>query len=485
VAITGASEPTYTAAAADAGSALTVDVTATNGSGSASAEATPTAAVTAPPANTAPPSIGGSAAQGHLLTASTGSWSGYPAPTYSYEWERCETSSNSCLAISGATGSSYTAQPADAGSTLLVTVKATNGSGSASAEATPTAAVTAPPANTALPIVTGTATVGQQLSASTGTWNGYPTPTYSYQWKRCNNLGQSCVAIAEASEPTYTTAAADTGSTLTVDVTATNTSGSIPTETKPTAVVTVPPANTAPPSITGSAAQGQLLTASTGSWSGYPAPTYSYQWERCEALGNSCAAISGATNPTYTIQSADAGSTLIVVVTASNSSGSSAADSTPTAAVAATTLGGGLGGGGDPGGGGGPGGGGSEAPPTTAQIQAALLSALPPSGKTGRIASVVKHRGYQVTFDAPGSGEVAISWYELSRGAHLAGAKPILVASGRATATAKGKIKLTLKLTAHGKSLLAHSRRLKLTGKGVFTPTGGSPVTAIKAFALR
>jgi hypothetical protein len=126
-----------------------------------------------------------------------------------------------------------------------------------------------------------------------------------------------------------------------------------------------------------------------------------------------------------------------------------------------------------------------EVPPSKAQIRAALLPALLPGGKLGRIASVRKHRGYQVTFDAPARGVISISWYELPKGAHVSAVKPLLVASGRATVTAKGAVKLMLMLTARGKSLLGRSHQLKLTGKGVFTLAGGSPVTLIRTFTLR
>jgi hypothetical protein len=126
-----------------------------------------------------------------------------------------------------------------------------------------------------------------------------------------------------------------------------------------------------------------------------------------------------------------------------------------------------------------------ETIPTTAQIRAALLPALLPGGKLGRIASVRKHRGYQVTFSAPARGVISISWYELPKGAHVSSVKPVLVASGRATVMAKGVVRLMLTLTARGKSLLERSHQLKLTGKGVFTLAGGSPVTAIRTFTLR
>src|SRR5207249_8742170 len=92
------------------------------------------------------------------------------------------------------------------------------------------------------------------------------------------------------------------------------------------------PANTALPAISGSAQEGQTLTASNGSWSGGPT-SYAYQWQRCNSSGGSCAAITGATAQTYTVASADVGATLRVAVTASNSGGASSPASSAQSAV--------------------------------------------------------------------------------------------------------------------------------------------------------
>ena len=45
--------------------------------------------------------------------------------------------------------------------------------------------------NTSLPVISGTAQVGSQLTASTGSWSGSPT-SYSYQWHRCDTAGANC-----------------------------------------------------------------------------------------------------------------------------------------------------------------------------------------------------------------------------------------------------------------------------------------------------
>jgi len=73
------------------------------------------------------------------------------------------------------------------------------------------------------------------------------------------------------------------------------------------------PVNTVAPTISGTLPfVGDILTASSGTWTGTATITYTYQWQR----GTSN--IGGATSITYTVQQADVGSTLRVVVTASN-----------------------------------------------------------------------------------------------------------------------------------------------------------------------
>jgi hypothetical protein len=69
---------------------------------------------------------------GQTLGVSTGTWANSPT-RYTYQWDRCRTSSaqppktGSCSAISGATSSTYTVQPADVGHALVPIVTAYNG----------------------------------------------------------------------------------------------------------------------------------------------------------------------------------------------------------------------------------------------------------------------------------------------------------------------------------------------------------------------
>ena len=76
------------------------------------------------------------------------------------------------------------------------------------------------------------------------------------------------------------------------------------------------PANVSAPVVTGSAVQGQMLTASTGTWANTPT-SYAYRWLR------DAAPISGATGSTYTLQAGDVGSQVRVGVIATNATGSS------------------------------------------------------------------------------------------------------------------------------------------------------------------
>jgi hypothetical protein len=62
---------------------------------------------------------------------------------YAYQWRRCDVTGASCTTISGATAKTYTPVAGDVGSTLRVSVTATNGAGASSAGSTFTSAVTA------------------------------------------------------------------------------------------------------------------------------------------------------------------------------------------------------------------------------------------------------------------------------------------------------------------------------------------------------
>ncbi len=98
------------------------------------------------------------------------------------------------------------------------------------------------------------------------------------------------------------------------------------------------PTNTARPTIAGTPANGVALQANRGRWTGTPAPTFTYQWLRCNAQADGCVNLPGATATTYTPSGADVARTIRVRVTARNSQGSTAATSNATGVVGAGNV---------------------------------------------------------------------------------------------------------------------------------------------------
>ncbi len=188
------------------------------------------------PKNTARPVVSGTPQVGQTLTAAPGTWTG--GPTFTYQWQRCDSAGSNCGDITAAMGQSYVVADADGGSTIRVVVTARNAFGEATAASGPTAVVpVGTPTNTSPPTISGAPQVGQTLTAGTGGWTGNPT-SFSFQWQRCDAGGASCVVISGATAGTYVLGSADLGSTVRVAVTARNSVGEATAVSAPTSVVT-------------------------------------------------------------------------------------------------------------------------------------------------------------------------------------------------------------------------------------------------------
>jgi hypothetical protein len=166
------------------------------------------------PLNTILPAISGTVQVGQTLSATNGTWTNNPT-SFTYQWNR------SGAPIGGATASTYVPVSADVGSTLTVTVVATNGFGPSSAASAATSAVidVIPTINTAASIP-GTPQVGVAITAIDAIWNNSVT-SRAYQWKVAgvNGAGSGATTLS------YTPTGGDFGKTLTVTVTATNSGG--------------------------------------------------------------------------------------------------------------------------------------------------------------------------------------------------------------------------------------------------------------------
>ncbi len=191
-----------------------------------------------------------------------------------------------------------------------------------------TPADTTPPntAPTGQPAITGTAQVGETLSADTSgisDANGLTGVQYTYQWVR--NDGATDTDISGATAQTYTLTSDDQGNTVKVTVSFTEDDGYAETLTSAATGSVSRPANvaaTGQPAITGTAQVGETLRADTSGISdtnGLTNVQYTYQWVRNDGAADTD--ISGATAQTYTLTSDDQGNTVKVTVSFTDDDG--------------------------------------------------------------------------------------------------------------------------------------------------------------------
>ena len=331
--ITGATDSTYTLVAADEGKTVKVRVSFTDRGGYAeSLTSAATAAVDAAPNSpaTRAPTITGTAQVGQTLTADISAIAdadGLANVSYSYQWVANDGTADTD--ITGATASTYTLAADDEGKTIKVRVSFTDDAGyGETLTSAATAAVDAAPNSpaTGAPTITGTAQVGQTLTADISAIadaDGLDTASYSYQW--IANDGTSDTDIAGATDSTYTLVAADEGKTIKVRMSFTDDAGNEETLTSAaTAAVDAAPNSpaTGAPTITGTAQVGETLTAETSGIAdadGLTTVSYSYQWIRND--GSSDSDIQNATGSSYTLVDADEGKTVKVRVSFTDDAG--------------------------------------------------------------------------------------------------------------------------------------------------------------------
>ena len=176
-------------------------------------------------------------------------------------------------------------------------------------------------AATGAPTITGTAQVGQTLTAGTTAImdaDGLTSVSYTYQWIRVATDNTE-TNISSATASTYTLVAADQGTTVKVTVSFTDDANNPETRTSAATATVSAAANTpatGAPTITGTAQVGQTLTAGTTAImdaDGLTSVSYTYQWIRV-ATDNTETNISSATASTYTLVAADQGTTVKVTV---------------------------------------------------------------------------------------------------------------------------------------------------------------------------
>ena len=429
--VSGAQAAGYTLQASDVGHTMRMVVTATNSGGSTPASSAATAAVVADPPPPPPPTASfsytpTSPVAGQPVTLE-GTSSTCPDGPCTYNWSDDGSTTRPTPPLwplgSGQT-LLYTFSGAGTKYVRLVVTDATGQTATVEhnvvveASSTPPPPPT-PPSNTGLPTVTGTAQVGQTLTASNGTWSGSTPMGFGYQWQDCNTSGESCSNVSGATSATYTAVEGDVGQTLRAVVTASNAGGAAPAASAATAIVAAktapptPPTNVTVPSVSGTAQVGQTLTTSNGTWNGSTPMSFGYQWQDCDSAGEACSNVAGATSASYMLAAGDVGHTVRVIVTASNANGSTPASSPATAAVGSAS------------GGGGPG----TCTTTVSNLASVVsLSSSEPDGSTiciadgsyGTLAMTAARAGYVTIAAANGPGHVTVSGLTVSSGAsHL------------------------------------------------------------------
>ena len=190
------------------------------------------------------PDISGTAQVGETLTADTSGIqddNGLNRVQYRFQW--LSNDGGTDTSITGATESTYTLVAADEGNTIRVHVSFTDRGGYAeSLISTSTEEVTASPQAdpvptpnspaTGAPTITGTARVGETLTADTSgiaDTDGLSGATFTYQW--ISNDGNSDSGITDATGSSYTLVAADEGKTIKVRVDFTDDAGNAETLT--------------------------------------------------------------------------------------------------------------------------------------------------------------------------------------------------------------------------------------------------------------
>ena len=191
-----------------------------------------------------------------------------------------------------------------------------------------TAASGGAPAVLVRPTVSGTTLSGSVLTADGGTWQGVEPMRVEFRWRRCAADGGACEDLRRAGKA-YQLSARDVGHALRALVLVANRVGASaalsdatnvvgPVEPKPDTA----PKNISPPLISGTAAQGKTLTASSGSWSSPTPLSFSFQWRRCDGRADGrCSPIRDAIEQIYVLREADVGHTIQVAVTGRNSDG--------------------------------------------------------------------------------------------------------------------------------------------------------------------
>ncbi|MCX8530560.1 MAG: hypothetical protein ORN27_10935 [Rhodoluna sp.] len=361
--ILGASLNTYTIQSQDLDNYLVSKVSLTNEAGAVSEYTASTAKIISKPVFDQEPTVGGQSYVTGKLVIMPFTVSAKPTATLTYQWYYCSTrilvnfadvQTPNCNVIAGATSDTFYPTQAQAGTFVSVLVTATNVAGTTTSFSKTTSAILTPPRNLVPQVVTGSTTVGSQLSSDTGTWDPGTNVNFDYKWFACTRQTAAsttisttdCTVVTGATSATFTTGVAQVGKYMVSEVTAKNFTINVPEYSASTEIIASVPVYTSGMGVTFLAGQASTLGAprvgytisatDNQVWAGTPAPSFIYQWFVCgtqrtvadKSFGQDCREINGATTKDFAITPALAddynlvGKYLGVKVTGSNKAGS-------------------------------------------------------------------------------------------------------------------------------------------------------------------
>ena len=285
-------------------------------------------------AATGAPAITGTPRTGQTLTAGTSGIdddNGLGEVDFMYRWLRVDGGTGTRV---GPDSSTYTVVPADVGKRLRVLVHFTDDDGYDEARASALVTVENTPA-TGAPAITGTARIGQTLSADTtgiADADGLSNVDYSYRWNRVDGSTETRVGT---DSQTYTVVPADVGKRIRVGVTFTDDGGTGESVTSDDVTVENTPA-TGALAVSGTGRIGGTLSAETSAIAdpdGLADVSYRYRWIRVD--GTTETPIPGAYADTYTLVTADLGKRVRVVARFTDDAGNAEAFRSPLVTIRA------------------------------------------------------------------------------------------------------------------------------------------------------
>ena len=445
------------------------------------------------------PFITGVPALGQPLKAEADVW--VESPTVQRQWLRCDPAGGTCSDIPGATAPEYTPTGPDLGQTIRVRETASDSGGTSTSLAQPTNTVFIPIAAHEGALGVGDATQQSRFTPTgpasvCGT--AKPTPSLvgadlgifdSYTLTSLINE-PACIRVAKPSlqcfnsqiaayDPSFNPASitenyvADDARTsaLSYMLPAGHTLVHVIADTSPfpnscpiynLVIGSDGPFATARPQLDAAAIAGSPIGTTNGAWSG--SPSFTYEWRRCDAAGENCAPIDGASEATYTPSAADVGQRVRSRVTATQGD-SASADSAPSAVIGPAPPKGGDAGAAD----------GGAADGEAPNVKLALARTT--------LQRVLK-RGF-IPVNATCDEACAITLRAaVSRrlGKRLGGVK---IASGKGTGAAGVRIALRIKLTRKARRALRKLRSVRFVLKGTVADAAGNSRAVSKKAALK